>query len=77
MRPVTGKKVKPTNDGGAVHGHLLHCKYFPSFYSLNSLSHESKKYLLEIHETFVIMRDKPSLNRNISSSPLYQFDQVS
>ena len=28
-------------------------------------------------ESLLIMRDKPSLNRNINSAPLYLFDKVS
>ena len=34
-------------------------------------------FLLEIKENLLIMRDKPSQNRNISSAPLYQFDRLS
>ena len=33
--------------------------------------------LLEIKESLLIMRDKPSLNRNINSAPLHPFDKVS
>ena len=39
------------------------------------LIHENKEYLLEIKERFSVMRDKPSPNRNISFTAL--FDKVS
>ena len=76
VSPLTGKKVKPGNNS-AVRDHLLHCNYLPSFDNFNILAHENKKFLLEIKESLLIMRDKPSLNRNISSAPLYLFDKVS
>ena len=61
VSPLTGKKVKPSNNS-AICDHLLHCNFVPSF---------------EIKESLLIMRDKPSLNRNINSAPLYLFDKVS
>ena len=73
---LTGKKVKPINNS-AVRDHLLHCNYLPSFENFSILAHENKNFLLEIKERLLIMRDKPSLNRNISSAPLYPFDKVS
>ena len=45
--------------------------------SKSVLAYKSKKYLLEIKESLLIMRDKPSLNRNINSAPFYLFDKVS
>ena len=76
VSPLTGKKVKPIK-GSAVHDHLLHCNYLPSFDNFRILAQVNKKILLEIKESLLIMRDKPSLNRNISSAPLYPFDKVS
>ena len=73
VSPRTAKKVKPIKSN-AVGDHLLHCSYLPSF---AILVHENKKVLLEIKESLLIMRDKPSINRNISSAPLYLFDKVS
>ena len=72
---LTGKKVKPS-DNSAICDHLLYCNFLPSFDNFSVLDHENKKYLLEIKETLLIMRDKPSLNRNINSAPLYLFDKV-
>ena len=48
---------------------LLHCNYLTSFD--NFLAHENEKFLSEIKESFLIMRDKSSLNRNISSAPIW------
>ena len=76
VSPLTGKKVKPSNNS-AICDHLLHCNLLPSFDNFSVLAYESKKYLLEIKESLLIMRDKPSLNRNINSAPLYLFDKVS
>ena len=73
---LTGKKVKPSNNS-AICDHLLQCIFLPSFDNFSVLAHENKKYLLEIKESLLIRRDKPSLNRNINSAPLYLFDKVS
>ena len=70
VSPLTGKKVKPSNNTG-ICDHLLHCTFLPSFDNFSILVQESKKYLLEIKESLLIMRDKPSLNRNINSATLY------
>ena len=74
--PPTGKKVKPVNNS-AVRDHLAHCNYLLSFDNFSIFTHENKKFLFEIKESLLIVRDKPSLNRNISSAPLYLFDEVS
>ena len=68
--------VKPSNNS-AICDHLLHCNFLPSFDNFSVLAQENKKYLLEIKESLLIMRDKPSLNRNINSASLYLFDKVS
>ena len=76
LSPLTGKKVIPSNNSD-ISDRFLHCNFLPSFNNFRVLAHENKKYLLEIKETLLIMRDKPSLNRNINSAPLYLFDKVS
>ena len=76
VSPLPGKKVKPSNNS-AISDYLLHCNSLPSFDNFIVLAHENKKYLLEIKESPLIMRDKPSLNRNINSATLYLFDKVS
>ena len=64
MSPITGKKVKPSKNS-AICDHLLHCNILPSFDNFSVLAHENKKYLLEIKESLLIMRDKPLQKRNI------------
>ena len=76
VSPLTGKKMKPINNS-LVHDHLLHCNYLPSFNNFKILAHENKKFLLEIKDSLLIMRAKPSLNTDISSAPLYLFDKLS
>ena len=71
---LTRKKVKPK--GSAVSDHLLLCKHSPSFENFSILTKENKNFLLELKESLLIMRDKPSLNRSIRSAPLYLFDKV-
>ena len=74
ISPLTKKKVKAK--GSAVINHLLLCNHSPSFENFSVLTKENKKFLLELKESLLIMRDKPSLNRNIRSAPLYLFDKV-
>ena len=74
ISPLTRKKVKPK--GSAVSDHLLLCNHSPSFENINVLTKENRKFLLELKESLLIMRDKPSLNRNITSASLYLFDKV-
>ena len=72
--PLTRKKVK--RKGSAVSNHLLLCNHSPSIKSFSVLTKENKKFLLELKESLLIMKYKPSLNRNIRSAPLYLFDKV-
>ena len=73
VSPLTGKKVKPSNNS-AVWDDLFRCNFVPSFGNFSVLARENKKHLLEIKESLLIMRDNPSLNRNINSTPLYLFE---
>ena len=72
--PLTKKKVK-AKDSAVTH-HLLLCTHPPSFENFRGLTKENKIFLLELKEGLLIMRDKPSLNRNIRSTPLYLFDKI-
>ena len=47
----------------------------PSLENVSVLSKENKKFLLELKESLPIMRNKPSLSRNIRSQPLYTVRQ--
>ena len=76
VSPLTGKKVKPIHNS-AARDNLLHCTYLPYFDNSSILAHENKKFLLKIKENLLIMRDKPSLDRNTSSATLYLFHKVS
>ena len=71
VSPLTGKKVKPSNNG-VICDHLLHCNFLPSFVNFSVLAHKNRKYLWKLKRA-LIMRGKPSLNRNIDSAPLYLF----
>ena len=44
--------------------------------SFSVLTMENKKFLLELNKSLLIMRDKPSFNRNIRSAPLYLTEKV-
>ena len=76
MSHLIGEKVKLTNNS-AVCIHLLHCSYLSYFDNFSTLAHENKKLLLEIKESLLVMREKPSLNRNISFTPLFLLDKIS
>ena len=66
--PLTKKKVKPK--GSAASDHLLLCNHSPSLGNFSVLTKENTKFLLEFKESLLIMRDRPSLNRNIRSASL-------
>ena len=55
VSPLTGKKVKPTNNG-AICDHLLRCNFLPSFDNFSILAHKNKKYLVEIKESLIISK---------------------
>ena len=73
ISPLTKKQVKPKNS--SVANHLLFCNHSASYDDFSILTRENKNLLLELKESLLIMRDKPSLNRNITSAPLYLFDR--
>ena len=66
-------KVKPPKES-AIRDHLLNCKNIPSFDEFTILKYGHHKYILEIKESLPIKRDKPALNKNISSAKLFLFD---
>ena len=73
ISPLTKKQVKPKNS--SVADHVLFCNLSASYDNLSILAVENKTFLLELEESLLIMRDKPFLNRNIISAPLYLFDR--
>ena len=74
ISPLTRKQVEPKNS--SVANHLLFCNHSASYDDFSTLTRENKTFLLELKESLLIMGDKPSLNRNIKSAPLYLFDKA-
>ena len=75
ISPLINKNVQPRKESAVCH-HFLNYNYSPSFEDFSVLYYESKKYLFELKESFLIMRDRPSVDRNIRSTPLYLFELV-
>ena len=73
MSPLNKMKVKPNYSD--VSDHLLLFNHSPSLESFSVLTKESRKFVLELKESLLTMRDKPSLNKNIRSAPFYLFDR--
>ena len=71
----TNKRAQPKKDSAVSH-HLLKCNYSPTFQDFSALCHENKKYLLELKESLLIMRDRPSMNWNVLSALLYLFEWI-
>ena len=71
---LTRKQVKPKNSSLA--DHLLLCNHSASYNDFSILTRENEKFLLELKENLLIIRDKPSLNMKITSAPLYLFDKA-
>ena len=67
ISPLTSKKIKPSKES-AIRDHLLICNNVPSFDEFSILAHGNNRFVLEIKESLLIKRDKPVLNKNISSA---------
>ena len=72
--PLTRKQVKPKNS--SVADHFLICNHSAFYDDFSILTRENKTFFLKLTESLLTMRDKPSLNRNITLTPLYLFDQA-
>ena len=70
---ISTKQVKLKNC--SVVDRLLFCNHSSSYDDFSILTCDNKKFLLELRESLLIMRDKPSLNRNITSVPWNLFDR--
>ena len=68
------KQFKPKNNSAA--DHLLLCNHSASYDNFSMLTREKKNILLKLKESLLIMRNEPSLNRNITLAPLYLFDRA-
>ena len=64
ISPLTNKMVQLRKDSAACH-HLLNCSYSPTFEDFSVMCRKNIKYLLELKESLLIMRDRPSMIRNI------------
>ena len=73
ISPLTFKKTKPSKES-AIRDHLLNCNNIPSFEEFTILANGNNKFVLEIKESLLIKRDRPILNKNISSAKLLLFD---
>ena len=73
ISPLTSKKIKPSKEN-AIRDHLLICNNVPSFDEFSILAHGNNRFFLEIKESLLIKRDKPVLDKNISSARLFLFD---
>ena len=73
ISPLTFKKTKPSKES-AIRDHLLNCNNIPSFEEFTILTNGNNKFDLEIKESLLIKRDRPILNKNISSAKLFLFD---
>ena len=74
ISPLTIKQVKPKNS--SVPDHLLFCNTSASYDDFSIRTFENKNFLLELKESLLILRNKPSLNRNITSAPVYLLDKA-
>ena len=74
ISPLIKKQVKPKNS--SVAKHLLFCSHSAFYDAFRIITRENKRFLLELKQSRLIMKDKPSLNRNITSAPLYLFDRA-
>ena len=73
ISPIIFKKAKLSAES-SMHDHLLFCNRDSSFDDLTILAQGTDKFVLRI--VLLIKCDKPRLNKNISSVPLFLFDKV-
>ena len=67
---LTFKKTKPSKES-AIRDHLLNCNNVSSFEEFNILANGYYKFVLKIKESLLIKRDRPILNKNISSANFF------
>ena len=73
ISPLTFKKTKPSKES-AIHDHLLNWNNILPFEEFTILTNGNNIFVLEIKESLLIKRDRPILNKNISSAILFLFD---
>ena len=70
--PLNEKKSK-SKTTTAVKGHMLFCDYIVSQRDFKILTSSNSEFEIKIKGSLLISRDKPELNRNEKSLPLYLF----
>ena len=75
ISPLTFKKLKPSSKS-SIRDHLLLCNHYSSFDDYTIPAQGTNTFLLEIKESLLIKHDKAILNKNISSAPLFLFDNA-
>ena len=73
ISPLTFKKTKPSKVS-AFRDHLLNHNNIPSFEEFTILANGNNKFVRETKENLLIKRDRPILNKSISSAKLFLFD---
>ena len=73
VSPLTVKCVKNNSQTSAVHDHMLFCKTVVCPEDFSILAKSSCNFKLEIQESILIKLLKLTLNKNVSSVPLYLF----
>ena len=71
---LTGK-VSNLQQSTAVRDHLLFCFHQVSVDDFSILTMARNNFELELKESLLIHKDKPSLNKTTTSAPLYLFDK--
>ena len=73
ISPLTFKKTKRLKES-AICDHALNWNNIPSFEEFTILRNGNNKFVPEIKDILLIKRDRPILNKNISSAKLFLFD---
>ena len=69
------EKISKSKKTTAVKEHLRCCPHRASLDDFSIMTSAQSKFLLEIKESLLIHRDTPTLNKNVTSVPLYLFDK--
>ena len=59
----------------SVADHLIFCKHSASYHDISIFMREKNNFLPKLKVSLLIIRDKPSLNTNITLAPLHLFDR--
>ena len=73
VSPLARECVKNNSQTSAVYDHMLFCKTVVCPKDFSVLPKSSRNFKLEIQESILIKLLRPTLNKNVSSVPLYFF----